>query len=73
MPACYLGHVTLSDPSSPPPEPFEDVTGELAALMGRSSVDSSRRELYTLSFLEEGEEPTEEQLTGVRLRLLIVT
>lgn len=64
VPACYLSHVTLSDPSSPPPEPFEDVNGELAALMGQSSLGSSRRDLYTLTFLE-GEEPTEEQLSGV--------
>ncbi len=64
VPACYLGQFTLTDPSSPPPEPFEDVTGELAALMGRSSDEVNRLELYTASFLV-GEGPSDAQLQGV--------
>ncbi len=66
VPACYLGQFTLTDPSSPPPEPFEDENGELAALMGRSSEEVNRRELYTASFLE-GEGPSNAQLQGVRV------
>ena len=33
VPAAYLEQQTLEAPSSPPPEPFEDETGELQRIM----------------------------------------
>ena len=77
VPANYLEPITGGDdPTSPPPDPFEDEAGELQRLMMKqltqSELSLNRRQLYKSSFLEGGSRssmlskgPSDAQLNGV--------